>query len=146
MSAFASYTREELRRTYTEAWRKHLQRSPLLPLEALIVEVLELHPQYQSLVQNLDDALSLESGAGGSTENPFLHLGLHLAVREQLSVDRPPGVRDLLHALKSARGDVHSAEHVLMEALGETLWEAQRNGRVPDEQHYLALARRTLKR
>ena len=146
MSVFTSYTRDELRRTYAEAWQKHLQRSPLSPLEAQIVEVLELHPQYQPIVENLGDALSRESSAGGGTQNPFLHLGLHLAVREQLSVDRPPGVRALLHALQNAQGDVHGAEHVLMEALGETLWEAQRNGRVPDVQHYLAMARRALKR
>ncbi len=31
-----------------------------------------------------------------------------------------------------------------MEALGETLWQAQRSGRPPDEAHYLALARRHL--
>ena len=29
------------------------------------------------------------------------------------------------------------AEHRMMEALGETLWEAQRNGRAPDERAYL---------
>ena len=29
-----------------------------------------------------------------------------------------------------------------MEALAETLWEAQRDGRAPDEKHYLELARR----
>ena len=38
----------------------------------------------------------------------------------------------------------HRAEHVLMEALGETLWQAQRSGRPPDEARYLALARRHL--
>ncbi len=145
MSLFASYTREQLRRTYTEAWRRHLQRAPLSPLDALIVEVLELHPQYQPIVEDADEALALETGAGDA-ENPFLHLGLHLAVREQVSVDRPPGVRELLRTLQRANGDAHAAEHVLMEALGETLWEAQRNGRVPDEQLYLALARRALER
>jgi hypothetical protein len=29
-----------------------------------------------------------------------------------------------------------------MQALAEVLWQAQRDGRPPDEQHYLALARR----
>jgi hypothetical protein len=146
MSLFASYTRDQLRRTYTEAWQKHQQRAPLSPLEALIADVLELHPQYHRIVGNLGDALSIETSEGGGTENPFLHLGLHLAVREQVSIDRPPGVRALLHALQNASGDVHAAEHVLIEALAETLWEAQRNGRAPDEQHYLELARRVLER
>ncbi len=146
MSLFASYTRDELRQTYSEAWKKHLQRSPLSPLEALIADVLELHPEYQPIVESLGDALGLETSAAGGAENPFLHMGLHLAVREQVSIDRPPGVRDLHRALQAATGDAHGAEHVLMEALGETLWEAQRNGRAPDELHYLALARRSLQR
>jgi len=146
MSLFASYTREQLRQTYSEAWKKHLQRSPLSPLEALIADVLELHPEYQPIVESLGDALELETSAAGGEANPFLHMGLHLAVREQVSIDRPPGVRELHRALQTATGDAHGAEHVLMEALGETLWEAQRNGRAPDEQHYLALARRALQR
>lgn len=110
--------------------------------------MLELHPQFQPIVENLDDALGFEPSAGAGTENPFLHLGLHLAdpTSKRRSTGRP-GVRALLGALqKKAQGDVHAAEHVLMEALGETLWEAQRNGRVPDEQHYLELARRALQR
>ncbi len=146
MSLFESYSREQLRRTYTEAWQKHRRRAPLTPLEALIADVLELHPEYQSIIESQGDAQGFEPSAGGAAENPYLHLGLHLAVREQVSVDRPPGVRVLFTALHNARGDVHAAEHTLMEALGETLWEAQRNGRVPDEQHYLTLARRALQR
>jgi hypothetical protein len=71
-------------------------------------------------------------------------MGLHLAVRDQVSVDRPPGVRELHRALQVRHGDVHRAEHTLMEALGETLWQAQRAGRPPDEGFYLALARRRL--
>ena len=69
MSLFASYTRDQLRQTYTEAWKKHLQRSPLSPLEALIVDVLELHPEYQRIVERLDDALELErTRTGGLSE------------------------------------------------------------------------------
>jgi hypothetical protein len=44
MSAFDSYTREQLRQTYAEAWRKHLAHSPLTPLEAMIADVVGLHP------------------------------------------------------------------------------------------------------
>ncbi len=72
-------------------------------------------------------------------------MGLHLAVREQLSIDRPPGVRDLHRQLQARHGDSHGAEHALMEALGEALWQAQRDGLPPDEAQYLALARNRLK-
>ena len=80
----------------------------------------------------------------GSEENPFLHLGLHLAVREQISIDRPAGIRDLQRQLQAHYGDAHRAEHALMESLGEELWTAQRDGRAPDERQYLILARNRL--
>jgi Domain of unknown function (DUF1841) len=142
--ALGGYTREQLRQSYADAWRKHLAGSPLTPLEALIADVIELHPEYRGVVEDSQAALGFESAAGDPRENPFLHMGLHLAVREQLAIDRPPGIRELLHSLKVRLGDEHRAQHVLMEALAETLWEAQRAARAPDEGHYLDLARRRL--
>ena len=141
-SVFGGYTREQLRQSYADAWRKQLARSPLTPLESMIADVIALHPEYRALVEDAQAALALESAAGGPAENPFLHMGLHLAVREQVSIDRPPGIRELQRSLESRLGDLHNAEHALMEALAETLWEAQRTGRPPDEGHYLELARR----
>jgi hypothetical protein len=138
--AFGGYTREQLRSSYAEAWRKHLARIPVTPLESLIADVIARHPEYQSLVSDAAAAQVFEPPAGGDTENPFLHMGLHLAVREQLSIDRPPGVREIHQALAVRLGE-HDAEHVLMEALAETLWEAQRGGQPPDERRYLARAR-----
>jgi hypothetical protein len=105
---------------------------------------LVLHPEYQALAANAPTALGFDPPAGGAEENPFLHMGLHLAVREQLSIDRPPGVRALFESLKSRLGEVHDAEHALMESLAEALWEAQRSGRAPDETRYLELAKRRL--
>ena len=106
--------------------------------------MIEAHPEYQRIVADADTAVGFEQNSVESPENPFLHMGLHLAVREQLSVDRPPGVRDLKRLLQARYGDAHRAEHALMEALGEELWTAQRDGRTPDERQYLVLARNRL--
>jgi hypothetical protein len=144
MTVFDSYTREQLRQTYADAWRKHLAHSLLTPLEAMIVDVIGAHPEYQAIVSDKDAAMAIAPDVSGGAENPFLHMGLHLAVREQVSIDRPPGVRELHRLLQARQGDLHLAEHVLMEALGETLWNAQRAGRPPDEGQYLALVRRHL--
>ncbi len=144
MSLFDTYSREQLRKAYADAWAKHLAHSPLTPLEAMITDVIGAHPEYQAIVCDPEAALAFEPGTPEIAENPFLHMGLHLAVRDQVSVDRPPGVRELHRALQARHGDVHRAEHMLMEALGETLWQAQRAGRPPDEGFYLALARRRL--
>ena len=144
MSLFDGYSRDQLRLAYSQAWAKHLARSPLAPLEAQIADVIEAHPEYQHVVADADTAVGFEPISGQAEENPFLHLGLHLAVREQISIDRPAGIRDLLRRLQAHYGDAHRAEHALMESLGEELWTAQRDGRAPDEGQYLVLARRGL--
>ena len=70
--------------------------------------------------------------------------------REQLSTNRPAGFAELHRRLCEHYGDAHEAEHALLTPLGETLWEAQRAGRAPDEMDYLrkveALVARTLAR
>jgi hypothetical protein len=144
MSLIDGYSRDQLRLAYAQAWAKHLARAPLAPLEAQIADVIEAHPEYQRIVADADTAVGFEQNSPDARENPFLHMGLHLAVREQLAVDRPPGIRDLKGQLQARYGDVHSAEHALMEALGEELWMAQRDGRAPDERQYLVLARKRL--
>jgi hypothetical protein len=144
MTLLDAHSREGLRRAYTEAWAKRLAHAPLTPLETLIADVIDLHPEYQHVVSDADAAQAFEPAPGGSTENPFLHMGLHIAVREQLAIDRPPGIRDLHRRLTAHYGQVHDAEHALMQALGETLWQAQRAGQAPDESRYLDIARRYL--
>jgi Domain of unknown function (DUF1841) len=84
-----SHSRDDLRRAYTEAWHKHVAGTPLTPLETMIVDVIGLHPEYVSVVSDGEAALAYEVTAMGATDNPFLHMGLHLAVREQLAIDRP---------------------------------------------------------
>jgi hypothetical protein len=140
MSLFGSHTREQLRQTYADAWGKRRAGAPLTPLEALISDVIALHPEYHGVVEDPARLLSAQSDPAGAAENPFLHMGLHLAVREQLSIDRPPGIRELAGRFEARVGTRHDAEHALMDALAETLWEAQRAGRAPDEGRYLALA------
>jgi hypothetical protein len=110
----------------------------------MIADVIGAHPEYHAVVGDADAAVGFEPSGTESAENPFLHMGLHLAVREQVAIDRPPGVRDLHRQLQAHYGDLHRAEHALVESLGEVLWQAQRDGRPPDEGQYLALVRRRL--
>jgi hypothetical protein len=140
-----SYTRDNLRRMFCDAWRKRLSAAVLTPLETTIADLIALHPKYQALMGDAATAIAFEPTAPDA-ENPFFHLGLHMAVRDQVSVDRPPGVRDLRRRLEARYGDPHSAEHALMEALADTLWEAQRTGGAADEIQYLKRARARLSR
>jgi hypothetical protein len=74
--------------------------------------------------------------------NPFLHMGLHLGLREQLATDRPAGIAQEPARLTRRLASAHTAEHRMVDALAETLWEAQRAGRAPDERAYLERLRR----
>ncbi|HEV2267873.1 MAG TPA: DUF1841 family protein [Steroidobacteraceae bacterium] len=137
MPLFTGQSREQLRRMYSEAWRKYNARQPLEPLEAQVAAIIAEHPEYMPLLESGPEALSADYTPEGGRENPFLHMGLHLAIREQVTTDRPPGIAQVHRALSKRLGDPHAAEHAMLEPLAETLWESQRSGRAPDEQRYL---------
>jgi hypothetical protein len=137
MPVFSGQNREQLRQMYLDAWRKYTARQPLEPLEAQVAGVIAEHPEYVPLLESGTQALGADYTPEGGRENPFLHMGLHLAIREQVATNRPPGITQLHQALSRRLSDPHAAEHAMLEVLAETLWEAQRFGRPPDEQRYL---------
>ena len=128
--------RESLRRMYLEAWQRHKDGLPLEPLQARIADLIEAHPEYQLLIEGGEDSLHRDWTPEGGETNPFLHLGMHIAIREQIATDRPAGIAAIHGRLAAAHG-VHEAEHRMMECLGEALWSAQRAGTPPDETAYL---------
>jgi hypothetical protein len=136
MPVFAQHNREQLRRMYLEAWRKYVARLPLEPLEGQIAAVIAEHPEYLPVLE-ASAALEADFTPEGGRENPFLHMGLHLAIREQVATDRPAGIARIHRELAARLGDAHAAEHAMLERLAETLWEAQRRGGLPDEQRYI---------
>lgn len=126
---------------YLDTWRKYTNRQPLEPLEAQVAAVIAEHPEYVRWLES-GEALSAEFTPEGGQQNPFLHMGLHLAIREQVATNRPQGIAAIHDALSKRMGDGHAAEHAMLEPLAEALWEAQRNGRAPDEQAYLEKLRK----
>ena len=134
-----------MRRAYVDAWSKSRAGQPLEPLERLLAGIIAKHPEYHALLES-SDALAREFPPEAGRSNPFLHMGLHVAIREQLATDRPPGLRGLYAALLPRFADAHALEHALMECLAETLWDAQRAGAAPDEARYLARVRRLAER
>jgi hypothetical protein len=144
MPFFHDQDRDGLRRHYLEAWRKYRAGTPLEPLEHQLVAVIGQHPEYQPLVESGPAALERDYAPESGMPNPFLHLGLHLAIREQVATDRPAGIAAVHRELSRRLGDVHEAEHRMLERLGEALWLSQRSGRPPDEAAYLESLRRLL--
>ncbi len=133
--------RNQLRRMYCEAWSRHRQQLPVEPLQSEIVAVIEQHPEYHPLLENPDKALGKEYPPELGETNPFLHMGIHLAIREQVGTDRPKGIRALYQQLSVNSTDLHELDHRLMECLAEMIWQAQRDGSMPDEERYLDCVR-----
>jgi len=134
-----SNDRTALRRQYLDVWQKAGKQQPLEPLETLIADVIREHPEYHPLLNNPDAAIDSEFYPEHGATNPFLHMGMHIALREQVGTDRPAGIADLTRKLLLQYRDSHEMEHRMMDALGEVLWQAQREGSEPDQQHYMEL-------
>ncbi|NOX42811.1 MAG: DUF1841 family protein [Gammaproteobacteria bacterium] len=128
--------RNDIRQHFFVVWKKHNDKQTLDPMENLIANVIRLHPEYHSL---LEDSNTRDKDFTPEMEqtNPFLHMGMHIALHEQLSTDRPTGIKDVYEKLQSKTEDIHETEHRMMECLGEAMWLAQRNNTLPDDVSYL---------
>lgn len=127
--------RDETRQVFLNVWQKLQHNQVLEPMESLIADVIQLHPEYHELLNAQESAQQAEFTPESGQSNPFLHMGMHIALREQTSTDRPPGIQKLHKKLCKKRGQ-HDAEHAMMECLGQALWLAQRDNTMPDEESY----------
>lgn len=129
-------SRDEVRSFFIETWRKERAGEVLTPLEAVAADWINEHPEYHDVLAQPDGAARDYTPEEGQT-NPFLHLSMHLAISEQLSIDQPPGIRAAHERLAARLDSSHEAQHAIMECIGETLWEAQRSGLPHDTDAYL---------
>ena len=129
-------SRDEIRQVYLDVWQKMQRQELLEPMQAMIAEVIETHPEYHALLDNIDEIRQQEFTPDQGQTNPFLHMGMHIALREQTATDRPAGIKSIYQRLVSSKGQ-HEAEHAMMECLGQALWNAQRSNQAPDENAYL---------
>lgn len=134
-------TRDQVRQFFFESWAKFKGGQALTDLEAIALEVMQVHPEYHHVLdapeRYLEQAYFPEMGE----TNPFLHMSLHLSILEQISINQPLGINDAYQALLSKFSEAHHAQHELMECLAETIWQAQRSQTSPDNEAYLALIR-----
>jgi hypothetical protein len=135
-------SRDESRRFFIEAWRKQLAGEVLSPLEAMVAGIVALHPEYHALMASPQAALEEDFSPESGRTNPFLHLALHLAIDEQISIDQPRGIREAHRLMLEKHDDEHEARHALMAALAEMVWETQHRQRPFDADAYIANIRR----
>jgi len=135
-------TRDQVRAFFFETWRKYRAGEPLAGLEAIVLDVILGHPEYHAALEDPDRFRERNYSPELGEPNPFLHLSMHLAIEEQLSIDQPHGVSGLFGALATKHGDRHKAMHDAMECLGEMVWRSQRDRGPPDAAAYLECLRK----
>lgn len=130
-----SQDRNQMRKVFFDCWKAHQEKASLDAMQQIIVHIIELHPEYHALLEN-EAALNKDYTPEHGETNPFLHMSMHIALHEQLSTDRPTGMKAIYQTIVMKQGSAHAAEHLMMECLGEALWLAQRNNTMPDEAAY----------
>jgi hypothetical protein len=129
-------SREQARQFFFDTWRKYRQREMLSGMEDMALEVILLHPEYHAMLDDPERYQDKEYLPEMGDTNPFLHMGMHIAIKEQLSIDQPAGIRQRFERLLKETGDEHAATHQVMECLAEMIWQAQRNRSALDASIY----------
>jgi hypothetical protein len=136
--------RNAMRQVFFDAWQRAKNKQLLEPLQAMIVGIIEQHPEYHAIFDDADSSLDKDFNPGMGEANPFLHLSMHLAIQEQIGSQRPLNITDLYQRLSTKYGDTHQAEHKMMECLSEMIWQAQQNQTELDENIYLSCIQKQL--
>ena len=135
-------SRDQARQFFFDAWRKQRMREVLAGLDHVAIGVMLLHPEYHAVLDDPERYRDREYRPEAGGTNPFLHMSMHLAIEEQLSIDQPPGIQVEFTRIAKRLGDRHAACHEAMECLAETVWRAQRDGMPPDAPAYLECLKR----
>ncbi len=128
--------RNQIHAFLRETWRKYRAAEPLSPLETIISDVAAAHPEYHHLLADPDPEPTGDGSATAGQANGFLHMGLHIALREQLAANRPSELRPTYRRLLAKTGDAHAAEHQIIECIGKLLSDSAQNGKPVDERQY----------
>lgn len=127
-----------MRQLFFDTWQKYHRKELLSGMETIALEVILQHPEYHSMLQDVERYLDKDFPPELGETNPFLHMSMHVAIREQLAIDQPAGILQRFRQLRTKlHGDEHEAMHQVMECLAEMLWLSQRNQTSPDATIYL---------
>ena len=130
-------SRDQVRQFFFGVWAKYRAGQPLAGAEQPALDVVLAHPEYHAILDHPERYQDRDYLPESGETNPFLHLSMHLAIAEQLSVDQPPGIRARYQQLIKRHGDEMDAQHMIMECLGEMIWQVQRNQTAFDSAAYL---------
>jgi len=131
-SKLSSQDRIKQRQFLVRSWQKFTNKESLEPLEILLTSIIQIHPEYHELINNVDSDYFPEQGE----VNPFLRINLHLALRDQLSINQPSGIKGAYDELLAKLKDEHAVEHLVMDCITEMILSAQMDGAPIDHKAY----------
>lgn len=137
-----SQDREQLRQFYYQTWNKYKKNQLLAPLERQIVACLLQHPEYHVIIEHPQQY----QAQNFQENNPFLHLSLHIALQEQMSTDRPCGIKAIYQQIVRQTGNQHTAEHQMMQVLERSLSLFFQDNSITHERIYLSALQQLLMR
>ncbi len=129
-------TRDQARHLFFDSWAKYSRQEMLTGIEQIALEVILQHPEYHEMLDNVEVYRDRDYLPEMGDTNPFLHMSMHVAIKEQLSINQPTGICDRFIRLRQQMGGEHEAMHRMMECLAEMLWQSQRSQTAPDAAIY----------
>jgi hypothetical protein len=139
----------DVRRFFCSVYTKTNNSVSLEAIETIASLWIDEHPEYHSDLKDIDAAeinINQVIATDDGKTNPFLHLSMHLSISEQCSIDQPRGIRQAVELLTARLDSLHDAHHVVMECLGQMIWDSQQNKQAPNGQAYVeAVQRRATK-
>ncbi len=126
----------DARKNFFVTYEKMQQGGALTDLEKQLAELIAMHPEYNKYFSD-EKYLDYSFDPRLETANPFMHISMHQAVREQLSTDRPQGIVAIFADLIAKFGDAHEVEHRIAEQLAQMMHDIMQNGQPYEDSEYL---------
>ncbi len=133
------------RKIFFQVWEKIKQHQLIIDdTELVIARVIEMHPEYHHLLSHYDRYIDKQY-RDHQGDNPFLHMGMHISIKEQVKMDEPSGIRLLYQQLSSKLENEHQAEHEIGTCFMRLMWHCQQHQQMPDFNQYLHCVRSIFK-
>lgn len=137
--------REDYRKRFFDAWRKHKNNELLEPMEKRILQIILQHKEYINIFDDPEKNMDKDFFSELGETNPFFHMSLHLTILDQLAINQPKEIRNLYKQCIERFGDTHEAEHCLMHSLAIALHDLHYNTTPFDEKKYLNRIKKALR-
>ncbi|MHA2621206.1 MAG: DUF1841 family protein [bacterium JZ-2024 1] len=110
------------RRKVFLVWERHKSGKKLRPDEQELLEILNLHPEWESIYNNPQKYMKHKFDPR-KEEDPFVHILLHQMLRKQMKSKELPEMQGAYDRLKQKKG-AKAAEEIILETFLEEVAKA----------------------